>query len=166
MIAGGNIVVSFGREGPPLYHQDEPMCAFLAQLGILPIPLPLYDPFQEAELPLPKGFFLSEKPTSTLASIVKTTSDSNALLGPLYYTKGFSMKVEASKRRQTWNLLSPAWTTMVFSPDLKEGQLPGSDLSLIAAFQSQPVGEDQESPKIGRVLVLGSSYFLSSPSLL
>ena len=164
-------MISFSRDSPPLYHQDDPMCAFLAQLGILPIPFPLYDPFQEAELALAKGYFQTDVPSKVLESILKTPSFLNDS-GPLYYTNGFGMKIEPSRRLNAWNLVRPAWTTMAFSNDLKEGQIPGSDLSLIAAFQSQIVPEEESKPgkvsdsKVGRVSIFGSSYFLSCPSFL
>lgn len=165
------MIVSFASTGPPLYHSNEPMCAFLAQLGILPIPLPLYDPFQEAELPLAKGFYLSERPTPTGQVILGTGTEDKHKTSPIYYSAGFGMKLEASRRNNVWSLANPAWTTMAFSPDLKQGQLPGSDLSLIAAFQAslkdtlEDTEPQQREHAPGRVSVFGSAYLLSEQSL-
>jgi hypothetical protein len=176
-IRGGNIVFAFGTE-PPLYHNQDALSIFLAQLGILSIPFPLHDPFQQVESPLQKGFYLSEGPSPTAVAILSKNRESQN--APLLYTRGFGMKIEPMRHTQAHRLYAPMWTTVAFSNDFQQAHVPGSDLALVVAFQTKSSTLDSKSRLpamnqeqnahikdyvLGRVTVFGSDFLLSDASL-
>lgn len=162
---GGNVIYAIGRSGPPLFeHPNNPrkhstiqdnMFIFLAQLGIFPAPYLLYDPFQDSEISLSKGFFKTASYSIESKGFLDVSTRSKDLL----FTRAFGLRLDITRKNFISSIVSPHWTTLAFEDDQvppKNAVIPGSELSLIAAFQSS---------LNSRVVIFGSSYFLSNASL-